>query len=82
MPLTGSKVRAEIDKHANPEERHILHWLLSKYHMESQWRFVARCTFDRYGTLSYQVHRVWTPTREGHILYEQLSKEEHEDATS
>jgi hypothetical protein len=63
-------VREEIRQHAKEEERPILDWLFDRYHMESQWNFVARCTWQRYGTHSYQSNRVWTPTPEGRALYE------------
>lgn len=63
------KVRDEIKKFASKENKPVLLWLLSKYSLESQWRFVANCKFDRYGTQSCQVNRIWEPTNEGLILY-------------
>ena len=62
-------VRDEIDKFAKEEDKLVLNWLLDKYHYESQWRFVAKCTHVRYGTQSYQTNRVWSPTDEGRALY-------------
>lgn len=63
------RVRDEISKYSALEDRAILLWLLDKYPMESQWRFVASCTHRRYGPYSFQVDRVWAPTQEGRILY-------------
>lgn len=68
-------VRKEIDMYAAEEHKPILHWLLTRYRMESQFRFVARCHFERYGHRSYEVNRVWYPTQEGEIIYQALSKE-------
>lgn len=64
------KVREEIRLHAEDADQPVLNWLLDRYHWESQWGFVARCTFKRYGTASYQTHRVWSPTPEGLVLFE------------
>ncbi len=66
-------IRTEIDKYANPDNRAVLHWLFDRYRLASQWRFVASCSFDRYGSQSYEVNRVWQPTAEGLALYAQLS---------
>ena len=62
-------VRLEINKYADPEDQPILLWLFDKYHMTSQWGFVAWCEFVRYGPASYMVHRRWHPKEEGKILY-------------
>ena len=64
------KVRDEIRLYAKDEDKPVLNWLFGRYHMESQWSFVARCTFQRYGTESYKSNRVWIPTPEGRILYD------------
>jgi hypothetical protein len=69
------KIRNEIDKYSNEENKPVLHWLFDNYHMQSQWNFVARCEFERYGPGYYQVNRVWSPTKEGRALYAQLSGE-------
>lgn len=66
-------VRREIDLYALPEDRPVLHWLFDRYHWESQWRFVAACTMQRYGTYSYEVHRVWAPTPEGRAIHTQMT---------
>jgi hypothetical protein len=63
------KVRDEINRYAKEENKPILNWLFDKYHMQSQWSFVARCTFDRFGTAYFQANRVCAPTAEGRILY-------------
>lgn len=62
-------VRNEIDKYAAEADKPVLHWLFNRYHRESQWRFVARCKFDRYGTQSYEVNRAWSPTDDGRTLH-------------
>ena len=62
-------IRQEINDYANTEDKPILHWLLGEYFMSSQWHFVARCSFKRYGTQSYQTCRIWAPTKEGVILW-------------
>ena len=63
------KVRDEIAKFSAEDDKPALLWLFSKYHMESTWLFVARCTFQRYGYRSYESNRVWAPRPEGRILY-------------
>ena len=67
-------VRKEIDKFAKKEDRSILHWLLDRYSWSSQWQFVSTCSFERYGTQSYEANRVWSPTIEGRVLYESKDK--------
>lgn len=62
-------VHNEIERHALPEDRPALLWLLSRYSREPRWAFVAACRFERYGPLSYETHRVWAPTAEGRILF-------------
>ncbi|PKO58764.1 MAG: hypothetical protein CVU24_16625 [Betaproteobacteria bacterium HGW-Betaproteobacteria-18] len=62
-------VRDEIDKFADEADKPVLHWLFDRYHMASEWGFVAKCTHQRYGTRSYETNRVWTPTEEGRALY-------------
>lgn len=62
-------VRNEIDKYASEADKPILHWLFDIYHIESQWHFVARCTFLRYGTQSYETHRIWQPRPDGYALH-------------
>jgi hypothetical protein len=67
-------IRAEIEKFSNENHKQILFWLLDRYHWDSEWKFVAGCTFE-YGPLSYQSNRVWYPKEEGLILYKYF----HED---
>jgi len=62
-------VKQDIETHASEENKPILQWLFDNYHMQSEWRFVARCTHERYGCKSYETNRIWTPTKEGVILY-------------
>lgn len=63
------KIRDEINKYAKEENKPVLNWLLDNYSWSSQWRFVANCELVKYGTQSYQAHKVWSPTPEGMILY-------------
>lgn len=67
-------VRQEIDKFSLVEDRQALHWLFDRYHWQSQWAFVASCSHERYGYRSYETNRVWKPTIEGRILYENQKK--------
>lgn len=64
------KVKREIETHALDEDKPCLEWLFERYHWASQWHFVAAAKFERYGTRSYEIHRVWAPTYEGRALYE------------
>lgn len=63
-------VQDDIRLHAADSDKPCLDWLFGRYHMASQWSFVAQSSFKRYGVQSYQVHRVWVPTPEGRVLYE------------
>ena len=63
-------IRKEIDEFSAKDDRHILHWLLDRYSLDRQWPFVSTCSFERYGTQSYEANRVWSPTIEGRVLYE------------
>jgi hypothetical protein len=67
-------VRDEINKYSSKKDRDMLLWLLGRYSLASQWRFVAKCTHKRYGRMSYQTNRVWTPTEEGKALYYYFTK--------
>lgn len=62
-------IKKEIAEYSDKSDVACLEWLFSKYHMSSQWSFVACCKFIRYGELSYQVNRKWTPTKEGRLLF-------------
>ena len=64
-----SDTRIEINLYAAKDDKPILHWLLKKYHLQSEWKFVAKCLHEQYGPLSYQTNRIWSPTPEGRILY-------------
>lgn len=66
-------IRDEINKFADDADKTVLHWLFDKYHMASQWLFVANCTHRRYGAYSYQTNRVWSPTEEGVALYANMT---------
>lgn len=65
-------VKKEIEQFASDGDKLILLGLFDKYHMKSQWSFVATCKFQSYGKFSYQVNRVWSPTEEGKIIYKHL----------
>ena len=62
-------ITQEINQFSKDQDKPALLWLFSKYHLASEWYFVARCTLQRYGKMSYQVNRVWAPTAEGRVLY-------------
>lgn len=62
-------VRKEIDQYASDSDRDCLYWLFDKYHRQTQWDFVAKCIFVRYGKMSYELYRVWEPTLEGRALF-------------
>lgn len=68
------KVKEEIQKYSKKEDVPILLWLFERYHWESQFMFVAKCHFERYGKESYKTNRIWEPTLEGRILYESREK--------
>lgn len=74
------KLTDAIEKYANEEDKPALLWLASRYSWSSQWPFVARCALERYGSLSYQVHRVWSPTNEGRLLYKHRAEIEQRAA--
>jgi hypothetical protein len=63
-------VRTEIERYAADSDKAVLLWLFERYHLASQWRFVAKCEFVSTGVQSYQSRRVWSPTYEGRALYE------------
>jgi len=66
-------IKDEINKFSLNADKPILLWLLHKYPYESQWRFVTKCSLEKYGKFSYQYHRIWSPTEEGYVLYKELS---------
>lgn len=65
------KVRVEIESYAKESNKPILLWLFERYHTEPRWQFVAACRFEKYGRLSYEYRRIWSPTDEGRALYYQ-----------
>lgn len=72
-------VRKEINLYATEEDKSILMWLFDRYSIASQWRFVAQCSFVKYGNYSYQVNRIWKPTEEGKALYYYLRTEKNKE---
>jgi len=69
------KIINEIIKHASKDDKPILLWLFNKYHWQSEWNFVASCELIQIGPHSYQVERIWKPTKEGLIIYKYYQKE-------
>ena len=63
------KVRDEIEKYANENDKECLLWLLTNYSLQSQFYFLTKCEFKQYGKLSFQVRRIWAPTKEGRCLF-------------
>ena len=62
-------VKIEIENYSSENDKPVLLWLFSKYHFQSQWSFVAECSFEKDSKCRYGSHRVWQPTEEGIILY-------------
>lgn len=56
-------VKKEINNYAQKNNKDILLWLFERYHYQSQWQFVAKCSFA-------DMKREWYPTSEGMILYD------------
>jgi len=56
------KPSEEIKKYSSEENKACLLWLISQYHMQSNWPFVAKCSFT--GEKYPNNHRVWAPTPE------------------
>jgi len=81
MNIKQVNIKQEIEKHADPKDREILLALFEKYHMSSQWEFVTNCTHKRYGQMSYETIRVWSPTAEGRCLYEHLIMKDNPTAS-
>ena len=69
-------VQDEIEAYADTHDKPALRWLFKQYHWDSEWRFVAACTWQQYGTYSYQVRRIWKPTLEGRVLYSHFTIQE------
>ena len=65
------KPSEEIKRYSSEENKACLLWLISQYHMQSNWPFVAKCSFS--GKYPNN-HRVWAPTPEGLILYANRDK--------
>ena len=64
------KVRDEIRLYADKENKPCLNWLFGRYHMQSQWMFVAHCVLVERTNAKLKSVRMWAPTAEGRILYE------------
>ena len=65
-------IKEEIETLSDEADKPVLLWLFKRYHLMSQWTFVATFSVARYGNLSYQVHHIWSPTKEGRALYQCL----------
>lgn len=61
------KPSEEIKKYSSDEDKPMLLWLISQYHMASNWPFVAKCSFS--GGRYPNNYRIWSPTPEGRVLY-------------
>ena len=71
-----SKVSDAINKYSAEEDKPILLWLLHKYKWSSQFPFVADVKFvGKYPN----THRVYTPTKEGRILYNYFKNHPEKD---
>lgn len=57
------KVRDEIEQYAAEEDKPALRWLLKNYMDNDKWDVVAIGSWTRNSGV------VWTPTKEGRILY-------------
>lgn len=66
-------VRDEIKRYAKPEDKEMLLALFDRYHMQSQWNFVAFCTSEGQYPNS---HRIWNPTYDGAVLYHHYKTKE------
>jgi hypothetical protein len=66
------KIRDEILKYSDDTDLPILLALFEHYHWASQWSFVASASFVKDDTRKWGQRRVWSPTREGRVLYERL----------
>jgi hypothetical protein len=66
-------VLKEIEDHADEADKPVLRGLFKRYHMESQWRFVANMRWKPTDmNYSVSVVRVWFPTEEGRVLWKHL----------
>lgn len=62
-------VRDEINKYAAKDDREALNWLFDHYHMQSEWNFVARCSFEKLNGPAKPSVRVWSPSSAGRSLF-------------
>ena len=62
-------IKDEINKYAIEEDKPVLLWLFEKYHWSSEWHFVVTCHFEKRGNDSLPTSRVWTPKKEGRLLF-------------
>ncbi len=63
-------VREEINAHAIEQNKPILTWLFDRYHMQSEWFFVAHCARKKEPRAKYGSVRVWSPSEAGQRLYD------------
>lgn len=61
------KVRDEIELYADEKDKPVLRWLFERNHWDSQWNYVAVCSFASRRRVR---HRVWQPSPNGRMLYE------------
>lgn len=64
-------IPATIKAHAAPNDRPVLLWLFERYHMQSEWHFVANVEHQPIKqdgrTVDYRI--VYSPTAAGRALY-------------
>ena len=65
-------IRQEINDHSPIEERENLLWLFERYHMASQWKFVAK---PKWGGSWSNGYRIWHPTDAGKSLFQMANRE-------
>lgn len=63
------KVREEIERYADEEDKESLLTVFNQYHWSSQWNVLATCDHVKYGNHSYQTHRKWRLTLLGAHVY-------------
>lgn len=74
------KPSEEIKRYSSDEDKPTLLWLISQYHMASNWPFVAKCSFS--GGRYPNNHRIWTPhTGRPDIVHQQAQTSRVEGAT-
>ncbi len=63
------KIRDEIRRFAEDEDKECLLWLSYNKYWVSHWHLVANHRFER-GFPECEVKRIWSPTKDGRLIYE------------